>query len=458
MSTCLYSSNIIDLPEGFSVDNEIKEADKEDIPVMVHTTEELKEYIRQGYPVHELDVRGDTHSIHLHNHPVIKAMRSRLANGSKPGNRDDGMKIAVAIEGGGMRGCVAAGMISAVDDLGLSDTIDVVYGSSAGALVGAYFISRQMPHFGPEVYYDVLTSSGKKFIDMMAIFRCAGLGIFDLRLQSLRRLLSDRMGKPVLNLTFLLHDVINNIKPLDWDSFWKRQVNKEQPLKVVASGLLSKRAVLMSAENGNFHNLEELSNCMRASMSLPGVTGDTARLKESQMNSSELIHKTWWLEYPKWAPRRNRGKKHGRWHRSPEWILGGEPMADAQLFEPIPYRSALQDGCTHILVLRTRADGVTVTKNMGLLERMIMSRFFSRKLKLRGLRLWMTRMHHKLIYAEDLLRLNHCNRELDASIPSKYSAKMLCVALPPGAPEVHPGPGPVRPQPLPSSAINRTVS
>ena len=29
-----------------------------------------------------------------------------------------------------------------------------------GSLVGAYFIGRQLPYFGPEVYYDVLTSAG----------------------------------------------------------------------------------------------------------------------------------------------------------------------------------------------------------------------------------------------------------------------------------------------------------
>lgn len=30
----------------------------------------------------------------------------------------------------------------------------------SGSLVGAYFIGRQLPYFGPEVYYDVLTSAG----------------------------------------------------------------------------------------------------------------------------------------------------------------------------------------------------------------------------------------------------------------------------------------------------------
>lgn len=42
-----------------------------------------------------------------------------------------------------MRGCVSAGMIAAVCTLGLMDTFDAVYGSSAGSLIGAYAIAGQ---------------------------------------------------------------------------------------------------------------------------------------------------------------------------------------------------------------------------------------------------------------------------------------------------------------------------
>lgn len=47
----------------------------------------------------------------------------------------------------------------------------------------------------------------------------------------------------------------------------------------MASGLLSRKSILMSAEEGHFSSLSELTNCMRASMLLPGLTGDAARLK-----------------------------------------------------------------------------------------------------------------------------------------------------------------------------------
>lgn len=83
-------------------------------------------------------------------------------------------------------------MFQAFTYLGLDDCIDVVYGSSAGSLVGAYFIAKQMPYEGPEVYYDVLTTAGKDFIDIHSLLRSVGLGLFDLRFQSIKVLFTDR--------------------------------------------------------------------------------------------------------------------------------------------------------------------------------------------------------------------------------------------------------------------------
>jgi hypothetical protein len=104
---------------------------------------------------------------------------------------------------------------------GLADTIDVIYGASAGSLVGAYFVSRQLPHYGLEacfigcavlvyvnkiaqVYYDMLTSAEKKFIDTRNMLRSMGLGLLDFRLENYADMIRDRLGKPVLNLDYLL--------------------------------------------------------------------------------------------------------------------------------------------------------------------------------------------------------------------------------------------------------------
>lgn len=110
--------------------------------------------------------------------------------------------------------------------------MDAVYGSSAGALVGTYFISGQLPHFGPEVYYDVLTAAGREFIDLAAVLRSCGLGALDLRPRSLVSLFRDRLGRPVLNLDYLFDTIVTRVKPLRWDAFWQKQVTRQLQLKV----------------------------------------------------------------------------------------------------------------------------------------------------------------------------------------------------------------------------------
>jgi len=64
----------------------------------------------------------------------------RLASGSRPGERTDDFRVALAIEGGGMRGVVSAGMLVALEQLGMTGCIDLVVGTSAGALAGAFFV------------------------------------------------------------------------------------------------------------------------------------------------------------------------------------------------------------------------------------------------------------------------------------------------------------------------------
>ena len=61
---------------------------------------------------------------------------------ASPGPGDDGFRVALAIEGGGMRGTISAGMALALDELGLVSAFDAVYGASAGAITGAWLLSR----------------------------------------------------------------------------------------------------------------------------------------------------------------------------------------------------------------------------------------------------------------------------------------------------------------------------
>jgi predicted patatin/cPLA2 family phospholipase len=64
-------------------------------------------------------------------HPVAVALR----------DRPPGARIALVVEGGGMRGAVTGGMVLALDELGLAHAFDAAYGSSAGTLNSMWLVS-----------------------------------------------------------------------------------------------------------------------------------------------------------------------------------------------------------------------------------------------------------------------------------------------------------------------------
>ena len=45
-------------------------------------------------------------------HPTMRLIQSRLQQGSMPGQRTDGFKLGLVVEGGGMRGCISGAMLS----------------------------------------------------------------------------------------------------------------------------------------------------------------------------------------------------------------------------------------------------------------------------------------------------------------------------------------------------------
>ena len=73
--------------------------------------------------------------------PYFEVLRERMRAKSQPGKRADSYKVGLAVEGGTMRGIVSCSMLAALSEAGFGDAFDAVYGCSAGALNGAYFIT-----------------------------------------------------------------------------------------------------------------------------------------------------------------------------------------------------------------------------------------------------------------------------------------------------------------------------
>lgn len=110
------------------------------------------------------------------------------------------------------------------------------------------------------------------------------------RFLSLRRLLSRNAG-PVMDLDFLLDDVMADVIPLDWDAVIRSQL----PLKVVASSLTTLRSEVLDS----FTDRQDLVECLKASANVPEIVG---------------------------GPRSHRGHQ----------------LVDAAVFEPLPIKAALR--------------------------------------------------------------------------------------------------------------------
>eukprot|EP00607_Mallomonas_marina_P002771 CAMPEP_0182425178 /NCGR_PEP_ID=MMETSP1167-20130531/11530_1 /TAXON_ID=2988 /ORGANISM="Mallomonas Sp, Strain CCMP3275" /LENGTH=399 /DNA_ID=CAMNT_0024605625 /DNA_START=439 /DNA_END=1635 /DNA_ORIENTATION=+ len=305
-----------------------------------------------------------------------------------------------------MRGCVAAGATAALNFLGLDDSLDVVYGSSAGAMIGAYFISRQVS--GVAIYHDLIPAAGRFFVNKFKLLHAIGLSVrFPWLLPSRAAIWSDRYS--VLNLAFLLDMVMGSIQPLDWVTFSKNQ--ETQPLKIVASSMRSLRPVVLTREGQHYNSLTSLLECIRASMLVPGICGQLMGIRAGETIPMMVERLTE-------AGARDKTARRFATHTPDDTLQDQrhevEPLVDALLCEPIPFRSAVYDNCTHVLVLRTRPDPCPMLgTGPGLYERFIANRFFAFHSASAAAE-HVLHQRHQIIYAEDVLLLNdasHGNEE-----------------------------------------------
>ena len=212
-------------------------------------------------------------------HEVLRVLGERARAGSLPGKRRDGLRVALAIEGGGMRGTISAGMALALDELGLVSAFNAVYGASAGAITGAWLLSRPQGLRGwTEPAY------ARAFIRRSGLLR----------------------GRPVADIRALIEELYQTTFPMDFAAVLASPVEFHPLATDAATGQSTDLRPLCGSP-------AELRLALRASAALPLLAG-------------------------------------------PPVQLDGRRFYDAGLSESVPYRTALAQGATHVLVLRSRRE------------------------------------------------------------------------------------------------------
>ncbi|MCR4328323.1 MAG: patatin family protein [Patescibacteria group bacterium] len=89
--------------------------------------------------------------------PIHQIIKSNLKRKAREKENND-VKTALVIQGGGMRASYSMGSLLSLEEMGFNNSFDYVFGSSAGAINGAYFMAHQSK-LATEIYTDYLTNS-----------------------------------------------------------------------------------------------------------------------------------------------------------------------------------------------------------------------------------------------------------------------------------------------------------
>jgi predicted patatin/cPLA2 family phospholipase len=191
----------------------------------------------------------------LRAHPVVQTILRRREEGSRPGERSDGRRVALVIEGGGLRGVVSAGMATAIEQLGLRDAFDELHGASAGAFNAAFLLAGQAGY--------------------LATLYQHGFG--DPRFVSIARALR---GGPVLDMDYVIEHVWTRQRPLRFDAIAKSGIELHVTATDATTGLVVDLTELRSAE--------ELRGALRASARLPWLAGAPVEFRGQSLLDATL--------------------------------------------------------------------------------------------------------------------------------------------------------------------------
>jgi predicted patatin/cPLA2 family phospholipase len=114
---------------------------------------------------------------------------------------------------------------------------------------------------------------------------------------------------PVMNLDYLIRYILVDVKPMDW----RGVLNSKIPLHIIVSSINHRKAI--DFVSNQIETKDDLFTLLKAGANIPFVAGPPVSYK-------------------------------------------GDLLFDASIYESIPYKTAIADGCTHVLCLLTRPSGL----------------------------------------------------------------------------------------------------
>ncbi|MGW4631824.1 patatin-like phospholipase family protein [Nocardia sp. NPDC004415] len=176
---------------------------------------------------------------------VAEVIQARRASGL----RADGHRLALVIEGGGSRGVYSSGMVQALEELGLAGIFDAVYGTSAGAINGAWLLCGRAAT-GMRSWTDPAIM--RRVVDPVRVLR----------------------GRPVFDLHYLVHRVYDGIEPMDFPAILANPTT----LHPIATDIRTGQSVDLAP---HIVDKTTLLTALRASAGLPLLAGPPVPLGDS---------------------------------------------------------------------------------------------------------------------------------------------------------------------------------
>ncbi|MEV0360366.1 patatin family protein [Nocardia sp. NPDC050697] len=168
---------------------------------------------------------------------VAEVIRGRRAAGT----RADGHRLVLVIEGGGSRGVYSSGMVQGLEELGLASVFDAVYGTSAGAVNGAWLLcGRAIP--GMRSWTD--SAIMNRVIDPRRLFR----------------------GGAAFDVHYLVHRVYDGLEPMDFPAI----LNNSTTFHPIATDARTGNAIDLRP---HIVDKPSLLLALRASANLPILAG-----------------------------------------------------------------------------------------------------------------------------------------------------------------------------------------